>query len=282
MRGKLCMVTGATGGIGLVTARALAGRGAHVLIVGRNAAKGATVIDELRRTTGNPQIDFLQADLSVQSDIRRLAEDFARAHRRLDLLVNNAGAIFWNRRVSSEGFEMTLALNHLNYFLLTGLLLDRLRAAAPARIVNVASRMHRQAAFDLDDLQSTRRYDGRRVYANTKLCNILFTSALARRLPADEVTVNCLHPGFVRSNFGGDNALWFRVAVRIAMLGAIGVEEGAETSIHLATSPELAGSTGGYYVKKKLAQPTAAARNVDTGERLWAASEQLTGFRYTL
>jgi retinol dehydrogenase 12 len=279
---KICMVTGATAGIGLVTARALAERGAQVVIVGRNPQKGAATVAELRQRTGNERISFLAADLAAQSDVRRLAQAFIAAHPRLDVLVNNAGAMFWRRQISTDGIELTLALNHLNYFLLTGLLLDRLRAAAPARIVNVASVMHRKAALDLDDLQSTRRYDGRRAYANSKLCNILFTAALARRLPAGEVTVNCLHPGFVRSNFGSDNDLWFRIAVRIVMLGGVGVEEGAETSIHLATAPDVAGVTGRYFVKKQPVEPTAAARDAQTGERLWAASEALTGLRYRL
>ena len=280
MKGKLCMVTGGTAGIGLVTARALAEQGAAVVIVGRNAQKGDMVVRELSRRTGNAQIAFLRADLSSQSDVRRLAGAFAAAHPRLDVLVNNAGAIFWKRHVTAEGIEMTLALNHLNYFLLTGLLLDRLRAAAPARIVNVASGAHRRAALDLDDLQSVRSYYGPRVYANSKLANILFTRALARRLPAGDITVNCLHPGFVRSAFGGNNDLWFRVAIRIAMLRAIGVEEGAQTSIHLATAAEVAGITGGYFAKKQPAEPTQAARDDETGERLWAASEALTGFQF--
>lgn len=282
MKGKVCMVTGATAGIGLVTARALAGRGAQVVIVGRSAEKGEAAVRDLRRRAGNPQVSFLRADLSRQADVWCLAEAFSTAHPRLDVLVNNAGAIFWRRQVSAEGIEMTLALNHLNYFLLTGLLLDRLRAAAPARIVNVASGAHRRALLDLDDLQSEKSYYGPRVYANSKLANILFTRALARRLPADEVTANCLHPGFVRSEFGGNNELWFRIAIRIAMLRAIGVEEGARTSIHLATAEELSGTSGGYFVKRQPAEPTRAALDADTGERLWAASEALTGFKYPL
>ncbi len=276
------MVTGATAGIGLVTARALAERGACVVIVGRNAEKGDTVARDLRRHTGNALVSFLRADLSRQADVRRLAEEFSAAHPRLDVLVNNAGAIFWRRQVSAEGIEMTLALNHLNYFLLTGLLLDRLCAAAPARIVNVASRAHRRATLDLADLQSEKSYYGPRVYATSKLANILFTRALARRLPAGEVTVNCLHPGFVRSTFGQNNSLWFRVAIRIAMLNAIGVEEGAQTSIHLATADEVAGTTGGYFVERQPAEPTRAACDADAGERLWAASEAMTGFKYRI
>lgn len=282
MEGKICMVTGGTAGIGLVTARALAERRATVIVVGRNAQKGEAVVRALRARTGNDWIAFQRADLSRQEEVKRLARQFVEEHARLDVLVNNAGAIFNARRVSAEGIEMTLALNHLNYFLLTGLLLDRLRAGAPARIVNVASRAHASAALDLDDLQSTRRYRGWRAYSNSKLANILFTYGLARRLPVEAITVNALHPGFVRSDFGRNNSLLFRLALKVAMLGAIGVEEGAETSIHLAASPEVAGITGRYFVRRRAVASSAASMDVATGEALWAASEALTGFRYGL
>jgi retinol dehydrogenase 12 len=280
MEGKICMVTGGTAGIGLVTARELAERGATVIVVGRNAQKGERVVRELKAQTGNQWIAFQHADLSRQEEVKRLARQFVEEHPRLDVLVNNAGAIYHERQVSAEGIEMTLALNHLNYFLLTGLLLDRLRAAAPARIVNVASRAHENARLDIADLQSTRDYGGWRAYCNSKLANILFTFGLARRLQAEAITVNALHPGFVRSDFGHNNGPFFRLAMKIAMLGAISVEAGAATSIHLATAPELAGVTGRYFVRQQLAASSPASRDAALGDALWRESEALTGFRY--
>ena len=281
LAGKLAIVTGGTAGIGLVTARALAERRATVIIVGRNAQKGEAVVRDLRLRSGNDWIAFQRADLSRQDEVKRLARQFVEEHPRLDVLVNNAGAIFHSRQMSAEGIEMTLALNHLNYFLLTGLLLDRLRAAGPARIVNVASRAHENAALDLDDLQSARHYRGWRAYCNSKLANILFTYGLARRLDGEAITVNALHPGFVRSDFGRNNNLLFRLALKVAMLGAIGVEEGAETSIHLAASPEAAAVTGRYFVRCRAVASSALSQDVALGEALWAASEALTGFHYT-
>lgn len=280
MLGKTVMVTGGTAGIGLVTARELARMGAHVVIVSRNQQKGERVVRELRRATGNEWIAFQRADLSSLDEIRRVARNFAEEHARLDVLVNNAGAFFQRRQESADGIEMTFALNHLSYFLLTNLLLDRLRAADGGRIVNVSSRAHVGAELDFADLEMKRGYKGWVAYRRSKLANIHFTRALARRLEGTGVSTNALHPGFVATNFGLNNSLPFRIGMKLAFwTSAIGVEEGAQTPIHLASSPEVEGVTGRYFVKCADVQPSPAAGDDGAAERLWEVSERMTGVR---
>ena len=276
MQGKTVMVTGATDGIGWVTARELAGMGARVLLVGRNEPKGRRALADIRKVLPRADLAFHRADLSLIGEVRRLARDVAESEARLDVLVNNAGGLFQHRQETAEGFERTFALNHLNYFLLTNLLLPKLQEAGSARIVNVASRAHEGGRLDFDDLEATRHYKGWPVYRASKLANVLFTRGLAKRLGGSGVTVNALHPGFVRTAFGGDNPLVFRLAVRAAMLVlAISVEDGAKTSIYLASSPEVEGLSGGYYAKSRLVQPSAAAQDDAAAERLWQVSEAM-------
>lgn len=278
MQDRIAMVTGGTAGIGLVTARELATKGAAVIIVGRDPAKGERVAEEIRRASGNGRVRFESADLSIQSEVRRVARDFAEAHPRLDVLVNNAGAIFTERRLSADGIEMTLALNHLNYFLLTHLMLDRLRAAPAGRVVNVASRAHEGASLDFSDLQMEKAYAGWRAYQRSKLMNIMFTYELARRLSPGGVTVNALHPGFVASSFGMNNGLLFRAALRLAMtFSAIDTDKGAATSVHLASSPDVAGTTGHYFVKCREATSSAASLDAAAQAALWQESLRLCG-----
>jgi NAD(P)-dependent dehydrogenase (short-subunit alcohol dehydrogenase family) len=302
MSGKTCLVTGATAGIGEVTARELARRGACVVIVGRSRKRCEATVEAIRRETGNPAVEFLVADLSAQAEVRRVAREFQEGHRRLDVLINNAGALFHLRRQSVDGIEMTLALNHLAYFLLTNLLLDTLRASAPARIVNVASRSHEDAqGLDLDDLQARagakrfwgyrrsrlvswlftlfapRRHPALLQYSRTKLANVLFTYELARRLEGTGVTVNALHPGFVASHFMAGNGVFGWFLRRLAWLFAISPEEGARTSVYLATSPEVEGVTGRYFVKQRPVASSAASRDEAAARRLWQVSEELTG-----
>jgi NAD(P)-dependent dehydrogenase (short-subunit alcohol dehydrogenase family) len=301
MVGKTCLVTGATAGIGEVTARELARRGACVVIVGRSQERCAATAKTIRGATGNPAVELLVADLSSQAEIRRLAQEFLDRHRRLDVLVNNAGALFAQRRESIDGIEMTLALNHLAYFLLTSLLLDTLKASAPARIVNVSSRAHEEVhGLDLDDLQARVRarsfwgYGGSKLasllytlfmpmrhpaflqYARSKLANLLFTYELARRLEGTGVTVNALHPGFVASRFIAGNGVlgWFMR--RWAGLFAISAEEGAKTSVYLATSPEVEDVTGKYFVKQKSVASSSASLDEAAARRLWQLSEEWT------
>ncbi len=205
MRGKLCMVTGATSGIGRVTAQVLAQAGAEVVVVGRNREKSEATVDRIKQQTGNSAVEYMLADLSSQTAIRQLAETFKRQHERLNVLVNNAGAFFLWRQESVDGIEMTFALNHLGYFLLTNLLLDTLKASAPARVINVSSGSHRGETINFNHFQGKRMYSGFRAYGESKLANILFTYELARRLEGTGITVNAIHPGFVATNIGTNN-----------------------------------------------------------------------------
>ena len=281
MDGKLCVITGATDGIGRVTARALAEQGAEVVLVGRNVAKGAEVCTAIRRSSGNDRVRFERADLSSRAEIRALAGRLTAGGVSIDVLVNNVGAIFTRRRESADGIEMTFALNHLGYFLLTGLLLESLKASPSGRIVNVASQAHRSGRMDLEDPQGTRRYRGWRAYSQSKLANVLFTYRLAALLEGTPVTANCLHPGFVASRFGNNNGRLFVTALKVMMrLSAIDVEAGARTSIQLAASPDVAGVSGRYFDKCREAESSPASHDEETGRRLWEMSESLTGHRY--
>jgi retinol dehydrogenase-12 len=278
MQNKICLVTGATNGIGKVTALELAKMGATVIVVGRNPHKTEAVVNELRAQSGSDRVDKALADLSSLAEVRALAENFKRKYSRLDVLVNNAGAYFGKRQVSADGYEMTFALNHLSYFLLTALLLDVLKASAPSRIVNVASDAHRTAPLDFDDLQAEKKFNGLVVYGRSKLANILFTYELAKRLQGTNVTANALHPGFVATGFGADSGALMRIGIKItARLMGVSVEEGAQTTIYLASSPEVEGVTGKYFQKCKSAQSSAASYDVDAREHLWQISEQLCG-----
>lgn len=276
------LITGATAGIGEVTALELARTGATVVGVGRNPAKCAAVAAHIRQVTGNPNVEFLVADLAVQAQIRQLATEFCQKYARLDVLINNAGAVFFQRQVSADGIEMTWALNHLNYFLLTNLLLERLQASAPARIINVASAAHQTGKINFADLEGRQRYSAMGAYAQSKLANILFTKELARRLAGSGVTANTLHPGFIASNFAMDNFVgWRRVFAwlyrGIQRVAARSPEQGAATPIYLATDPTVATISGEYFVNKRIRKPAAAAQDGQVAQRLWTVSEQMVG-----
>lgn len=282
MAGKVVMVTGATAGIGQVTARELARRGAKVVVVGRSPERCKNTVEMIRKETGSSSVDFLVADLSSQAEVRKLADEFQAKYDRLDVLVNNAGAFFNERVESVDGIEMTFALNHLNYFLLTNLLLDVLKRSAPSRVVCVASDAHRMVGkVNFDDPQGKKKYGGWTAYSQSKLANILFTFELARRLSGTGVTVNCLHPGFVASNFTDGNGTMGWFLRRIASVFAISTDEGAKTSIYLASSPEVEGVTGRYFAKQKPANPTRAAQDQAAGAELWDLSEAMTGQKVT-
>jgi NAD(P)-dependent dehydrogenase (short-subunit alcohol dehydrogenase family) len=283
--GKICLVTGATSGIGRVAAQSLAARGARVLVVGRGPEKTTATVAAIQQATGNPLVEGLLADLSRQSQVRALAEQVQARYPRLDVLVNNAGAVFATRQETEDGLEMTFAVNHLAYFLLTNLLLGNLQVAAAAhgeaRIVNVASGAHRRVpGLDFDDLQSTRRYSALPVYGASKLANLLFTSELARRLTqaGTGVTANAMHPGLVHTGFGSNNRRWYWRLVYFFINGAGRTpEQGADTVIYLATAPELTGVTGQYFNERMPIAPSAAARDPEAARRLWQVSERLTG-----
>jgi NAD(P)-dependent dehydrogenase (short-subunit alcohol dehydrogenase family) len=280
MQRKTVVVTGATSGIGAVTARDLAQMGAHVIVVSRNPKRCKDTVKAIRWETGNEEVEYLLADLSSQAEVRRVAEEILQRDPSLDVLVNNVGAFFLTRRESIDGIEMTLALNHLSNFLLTNLLLDRIKATAgehgEARIVNVASAAHRGAHIHFDDLQFRRGYNGMAAYGQSKLANILFTYELARQLEGTAVTVNALHPGFVASNFAKNNGLLVKLAMNLAGLFGNSPEKGARTSVYLASSPEVRGVSGKYFVKKKAVSSSPESYNKQTAERLWQMSEALT------
>ena len=277
MNDKICLVTGATHGIGLATARALAHSGAQVLVHGRDLARTRAAAQTLSRDTGNPAVRAVQADFASLADVRRLAQELSSSLPRLDVLINNAGMMSATPGTSADGYDLTFAVNHLAPFLLTNLLLAKLRAAAAARIVVVASAVHRRARLDFDDLMNARVSGLMPAYARSKLANILFVRALARRLEGTAVTVNALHPGTVRSHLFHDNLLLRVVLAGVGPLFMLTPEQGARTSIYLATSPEVAGLSGGYYERCGRVEPGVAAQNEADGERLWQASAQLTG-----
>lgn len=277
MSGKTCLVTGATAGIGKVTGQALAQQGATVVLVGRNPAKGESVVRQIKQQTGNEAVEFMLANLSSQQDIRSLAEQFRAKYRQLHVLVNNAGAVFFSRRESVDGLEMTFALNHLGYFLLTHLLLDIIKASAPARIINISSLAHLAGRINFDNLQGRKHYVGWLAYAQSKLANILFTYELARRLEGTDVTANVLHPGIVRTNFALNNGLPGYLIRGVMDLVSIGEEAGAETVIYLATSPEVKAVTGQYFEIKKAVRSSSASYNQAVARRLWQVSLELTG-----
>lgn len=276
MKDRICMVTGANAGIGKETALGLARLGATVIMVCRNQAKGEAAQAEIRAASGSNSVDLMLADLSSQASIRELAANFKAKYQQLHVLVNNAGAIFMRRQVTEDGLELTFALNHLNYFLLTNLLLDTLKASAPARIVNVSSAAHWKRRINFDDLLSETGYRGMDVYGQSKLANILFTRELARRLEGTGVTANCLHPGFVGSNFAANNGFLPALGMRLMKPFILSSAQGAETSIYLASSPEVAGKSGGYYVNKRESSSDRASQDTAAAEKLWQVSKQLT------
>lgn len=279
MDGKTVVVTGANSGIGLATAAALAAAGARTVLTARDPAKGAAAAKEVAARTGNDQVTAVTFDLASLASVRRGAEDLLAQCDRIDVLVNNAGLVLSQRRESADGYEMTFAVNHLGPFLLTNLLLDRLRAGAPTRVVTVASTAHNQARHGMpfDDLQSTRAYRGMKVYGESKLANILFTTELARRLEGTEVTANCLHPGTVATGYGrdGDSTGFLAFGLKVIKPFVLTPEKGARTSVYLASSPAVAGVTGRYFVKCRPKAPTRAAQDPEAARRLWEVSEQL-------
>ncbi len=280
IQGKLILVTGATSGIGEVTARELARQGAHVIILARNRQKAERTRQEIIATTGNQQVDVVLADLSVMQQVRDVAAQLHDKYPRLDVLVNNAGLMFGaERELSADGYEMTLATNHLGPFLLTSLLLDLLQKSPAARIVNVASMAYRFSKPTLDDLQSEREYSPVWEYGNTKLWNIMFTQELAQRLRAHgitNVTTNCLHPGAVATGYGQQTGGFVGFALGLARPFMISPEKGAQTSLFLATDPSVANVSGGFFSKKKPEPVKSSFNTPANNKRLWKISEQLT------
>ena len=282
MQGKTVVVTGGNSGIGFETATALAGMGARVVVTARNADKGrAAVAAVAQRLGGEAQVQLVVFDLADLSSVRRGAAEILEQAPRLDVLVNNAGLVLSERTETVDGFEATFATNHLGPFLLTNLLLDRIRASSPARIVNVASTAHSAArkGIPFDDLQSEKKYATMRVYGQSKLANILFTQELARRLEGTGVTANSLHPGTVRTGYGadGDARGLLAFGIKISSPFFLSPAKGARTSVYLASDPAVAGVSGEYFVKCKARQPKPWARDPEAARRLWQVSEELVG-----
>lgn len=280
MQNKNILITGATAGIGLETAKALAKQGANIYIHGRNKEKAQKAVDEVIASSGNKNVGFFIADLSKQKEVRRLADEVKAKLDRLDVLINNAGAAFEKHQLTEDGIELTLANNHLSYFLLTNLLLDLLKKSAPARIVNVASHSHYSGKFNFDDLNMQRSYSIMKAYERSKLGNVLFTLELAERLKGTGVTVNSLHPGVVKTGIADKHTgKLVQLAWRIFewYQNAISVEEGAKTSIYLASSPEVANETGKYYDLCKHKWHSKYSQTQGLKEKVWEVSAKLTG-----
>jgi NAD(P)-dependent dehydrogenase (short-subunit alcohol dehydrogenase family) len=279
LAGKVVVITGGTSGLGRVTAQALAKRGARIVLVARDRDRARQTLAALNAVAPDGGHAAHGADLCLMAETRRVAAEIAAAEPRIDVLMNNAGAIFATRQVTSEGLERTFALNHMSYFLMATGLRDRLVATPGARIVNTASGAHRRGHIDFDDLQSTRGYRGFTVYGTSKLCNILFTRALARRLAGTGVTANSFHPGFVATRFGDQSGWWSALTIKLGKaFMALSEEKGADTMVYLASSPEVAGITGDYFFERKPKQPSAEARDDAVAERLWQVSADIAGF----
>lgn len=272
MDGKICLITGGNAGIGLATAIGLAELGAHVVIVSRNRERGETAVTQIKQAANNKSAALLTADLASQAQIRQLARQFQQQYDRLDVLINNAGILPRTRQLSPDGCELQFAVNHLAYFLLTNLLLDRLKASAPARIVNVSSMVHDWASLDFTDLQNERSYNATGVYGQTKLMNVLFTYELARRLAGSGVTANCLHPGVIPTKLNADYMGRNHATASMEQL-----TRGAQTSIYLASSPAVEGVTGQYFANQRAQRSADSSYDEAAAAQLWRISAEMTG-----
>ena len=277
--GKVVLVTGGNAGVGKETAVGLAARGARVVITSRNQQRGAGAVADIRARSGNDAVEVMPLDLASLPSIHDFARDFLARSERLDVLIDNAGLVMGQRTETEDGFETTFGVNHLGHFLLTNLLLDRLRASVPSRIVVVSSHAHKQArhGLDFDDLQSEQGYKPFDAYSKSKLANIYFARELARRLEGSNVTANALHPGFVASRFGRDGDMGTMVGLGMVLVRpfAISATKGARTSIWLASAPEGAATSGGYFFRCAPSTPSGIAQHDEAARRLWAASEEL-------
>jgi NAD(P)-dependent dehydrogenase (short-subunit alcohol dehydrogenase family) len=277
MQGKICLITGATSGIGWVAARDLAKMGAEVVLTGRNVKRGSRAIDRIRKEDSTSKVEFIPMDLSSLEDVREFSADFMARFSRLDVLMNNAGTVLLQRRVNDDGVEMTFAVNHLGHFLLTNLLLRSLKASESARVIVVSSGSHRDAQINFDDLQNENGYNGMKVYGQSKLANLFFTYELSRRLKDEKITVNAMHPGFVSTNLGRDNGWLLHKLIRLVMLTGGSAEDGADTCVYLANSLDVEGITGEYFKGRKVIPSSQASYDQKAAKQLWDISMKLTG-----
>jgi len=279
MQEKVVVVTGGTSGIGQVAAERLAAMGARIVLVARSKSRGEAALSRLREIAPTKSHSIHYGDLSRLADLRRVGQEIAAAETRIDVLLNNAGAMFGNRVVTEDGFELTFATNHLSYFVLTHLLKDRLIASAPARVVSTSSHAHYRATLHFDDLQFERGYEAFPSYCRSKLYNVLFTRALSKRLARTGVTANCLHPGFVKTRFADDSGGGLARWIKIMKIFAISQEKGADTLIYLASSDEVREKSGLYFYKRKPVAPSKVAQDDAAAERLWAVTAELAGIQ---
>ena len=283
MKGRICMITGANSGIGKVTALELAKMDGHIIMVCRNKVKGTSVHRNIVESTGNPNVELMISDLASQASIRQLVRDYKERYDKLHVLINNAGTMTKNRIETVDGFETTFAVNHLAPFLLTNLLLETIKASAPSRIITVSSGMHHRTSIDLDDLQSKSKFRNMNAYSMSKLANILFTYELHHRLRdagITNVSVNAVHPGFTRTNLGknGSSSLLQRIGIALVHpFLAKTAEKGAETSIYVASSPEIETISGKYFANKQIAESSPITHDRSIQQRLWKISTEQTG-----
>src|SRR6266705_847964 len=276
MTGKVCLITGANSGIGKAPALGLAKLDATVVIVSRDKDKGEAALLEIRTRSGNKSVDAMVADLSSQDSVRELAHDFKARYKKLHFLVNNAGVFLPKRVPTVDGLEATFATNHLGHFLLTNLLLDVLKASATSRIINITSSAHRGTEMQFEDLQGEKKYSGFHAYSQSKLANVLFTYQLAKLLEGTGVTVNCLHPGVVRTGFGKDQNGLMSVLVRMGSPFMMSSEKAARAAVYLTTSPELETVTGKHFSKGREGRSSKESYDMTSAERLWKISAELT------
>ncbi len=285
MKGKTVVITGGNAGIGKATAIALAKNGAEILIVSRSAEKAKTAVAEIKKASGTEKVDFIQMNLASQQSVRNAAEKVKQKHPKIDVLINNAGCYLSDLTLNEDGLEMQFATNHLGHFLFTNLLLDNLKKAGKARIINLASIAHKSTReLDLDDINFEKQeYGTWKSYSRSKFCNILFTKELAKRLDGTGITVNAVHPGGVRTTIAEKNVNWFTKLGWIIMKPfMITVEKGAATSIHLASSPDVEGITGHYWVKSKQEWSNRPSQDPELAKALWKKSEELVGQEFAL
>ena len=282
MGGKIVVITGGTGGIGKATATGLATLGARVGITGRDPARAEQAAADIRAASGNPAVDAFAADMTSQNELRQLAAVVLEAYPRLDVLVNNVGGFWAHRHSTADGLERTFALNHLAPFLLTNLLMDRLKASAPARVITVSSGAQSMGRIEFDDLQGARSYSGQRAYNQSKLANVMFTNELARRLHGTRVMANSLHPGVVRTNFGAEDQAWFFTVISRVVRPLLKTPaQGAQTPIYLASTPDLEDVTGQFFTNGKPKRANRIAYDIDMTARLWLVSAELVGMTAT-
>ena len=276
MNGRTCLITGATDGIGKEAAIELAKKGCNLILIGRSKEKGDKVVEEIRKVADSyVDIDYFTADLMLMKEVSRVADEVSRKYPKIDVLLNNVGAYFAFRDVTEEGFERTFALNHLGYFLMTKKLLPLVEKSDYKRIVNVSSSAHYGIDFEFDNMNGEKKYSGFDVYKKSKLANVMFTYELAKRIEGTGITANCLHPGFVSTNFGKNNNFLWRNVIRVAMwLTAISVKDGAKTSIHLACSDEVKDITGRFFANSQIKKGSSKAKNEEHNRKLWELSEE--------